>query len=265
MRGVATAVEHRNLDPPIVTTETGAPGHRSDPGVTEIQLGGLLLGCPHRRIARLGRSVNVVGVNVAVDGVLDALRHRISVIQVLCQIRREPQCGAGRSGEPAVHPHAVAGEGAQVDVASAVATGDVMVHPEVHCVRVGEFADRFAVVTDVLKPGHYVAATVEPGDARRATHREVYLTAGQVQILGDLATGLARADHQHLTGRQPVGAAVLRGVNLCQLVRQSVGQPRHSWHLVRPGSQHYMIGDQLATAGTDQVAALAVTTQPGSR
>jgi hypothetical protein len=214
MRGVATVVEHRNLDPPIVTTETGAPDHRSDPGVTEIQLGGLLLGCPHRRIARLGRSVNVVGVDVAVDGVLDALRHRISVIQVLCQIRREPQCGAGRSDEPAVHPHAVAGEGAQVDVASAVATGDVMVHPEAHCVRVGEFADRFAVVTDVLKPGHHVATTVEPGAPRRATHREVHS-----------AIGLS-------------GVAVLRGVHLCRLVRQPAGQPADPWHLVRRSSQH---------------------------
>ena len=54
MRGVATAVENRNLDPPIVPTETGAPDHRSDPGVAKIQLGGLLPGCPHRRIARSG-------------------------------------------------------------------------------------------------------------------------------------------------------------------------------------------------------------------
>ena len=76
---------------------------------------------------------------------------------------------------------------------------------------------------------------------------------------------MARADHQHLTGRQRSGVAVLRGVHLCRLVRQPAGQPADSWHLVRRSSQHDMIGDQLATAGTDQVAALAVTTQPGSR
>jgi hypothetical protein len=54
-------------------------------------------------------------------------------------------------------------------------------------------------------------------------------------------------------------------VNLGQLIRQPAGQPGDPWHLVRPGSQHNLIGDQLAAAGADEVAVLAVAAQPGSR
>lgn len=101
-------------------------------------------------------------------------------------------------GQPPVEPHALAGQRTQVDVPAAVAPGDVMVHPEAHRVRVGELADRLAVVPRRVQPGHHVAAAVEPGHPGGAAHREMDPTGGQVQILGDLATRLAGADHQHL-------------------------------------------------------------------
>src|SRR5262249_59624849 len=109
VRGVAPAVEDRCLDPPVVPAEPGTPDHRGDTGFVEVHSGGFLFGPPHRYVAWLGWGIDVVRLDVAVDRVLDAFRHRVGVIEVLFQVQCEPQRGPScHVGEAPVEPHAFA-------------------------------------------------------------------------------------------------------------------------------------------------------------
>lgn len=146
----------------------------------------------------------------------------------------------------AVEPHALGGERAQVDVVAAVASGDVVVGAEPHGVRVGELVDSPGVVAHFVEPGHDVPATVAPGDARRGPDGEVHPASGQVQVFGDLAAGLPGADDQDVAVGQLVRVAVLGRVQLDDVLRQPLGQPRLQRHLVRAGGQHDVVGGQLA-------------------
>jgi len=89
---------------------------------------------------------------VGVDGVLDALGHRVGVVEVTLR------SSANSSAVPLISvsartAHAVAGEGAQVDVAAPVAPGDVVVDAHPYGAGVVEVVDALGVVAHLVEPG----------------------------------------------------------------------------------------------------------------
>ena len=74
------------------------------------------------------------------------------------------------------------------------------------CKRV--LIDRQVVLAEVGQPVHRVLAAVAARAAGGAADDEVGFAAVEMQVLGDLATGLAAADDQDLAGRQLAAVAV---------------------------------------------------------
>jgi hypothetical protein len=66
----------------------------------------------------------------------------------------------------------------------------------------------------LCQPIDHVVAAVASRSARAHRDREVYLAPSLVQFLGDLGTGLARADHEYATVGELAGPPVLAGVDL---------------------------------------------------
>lgn len=163
----------------------------------------------------------------------------------------------------AVQAHPVTGEGAQVDVAAAVAPGDVVVDPHPDGPRVVELVDAAGVVTHVVEPGDAVPAAVEPGHTGRAADSQMDLPACQVQILGDLTAGLPRADHQD----GPVGklgrVAVAGGVNLLDVGGQPLGHPGDGRGVVRTSGHDHLVGRELPFAGRQFEDATGAPAQSG--
>ena len=91
----------------------------------------------------------------------------------------------------------------------------------------------------------------------------MYLTAGQVQILGDLAAGLAGTDHEHGSVRQLFRSAVLRRVQLRHVIRKPLRHPGYRRSVVRPGGHHDLFRGQPTPAGFDLEQAGNVAPQPG--
>ncbi len=100
--------------------------------------------------------------------------------------------------------HALEGEAPQVDVATAAAAGEVMVRLLADTFLQRVSVDRKIVVAEIGEPVDGVAPAIDPRAARGRADHEVDLAAGQVQVLGDLAAGLARADDEHGPGRELV-------------------------------------------------------------
>ena len=100
------------------------------------------------------------------------------------------------------------GEFAQVDVAAAVAAGEVMVGFLADFFAQRMLIDRQIVLAEVGQPVHRVLAAVAARAAGRAADDEVGLAAVEMQVLGDLAAGLAAADDQDLAGRQLAAVAI---------------------------------------------------------
>ena len=83
------------------------------------------------------------------------------------------------------------------------------------------------VVTAVLhQPENDVATTVAPRHAAIAAGGEEDLAAAERKILGDLAAGVAAADHEHGAGSEVACVAVVRAVDLSDTRRQPGGKRR---------------------------------------
>ena len=77
-----------------------------------------------------------------------------------------------------------------------------------------------------------------------------------MQILGDLRTGLPRAHHQHAAFGQRLRIAVLLGMQLDDIRRQTLGQARDDRRVITARGDDDLIGAELASAGLHQITAL---------
>ena len=68
--------------------------------------------------------------------------------------------------------------------------------------------DRQIVLAEVGEPVHRILAAIAARATRRAADDEMGFPAVEVQVLGDLASGLSAADYQDLAGRQGATVAV---------------------------------------------------------
>ncbi len=122
-----------------------------------------------------------------------------------------------------MQPHALEGEGAQVDVAPAVAARHVVVRLLLRGSPSGDFSRGDVVGAHLLEPGDAVPAAVATGTAWCVADGQVHPTAGQVQVLGDLRPRLPRPDHEDRPGGQLVGTAVGGGVQLRDVRGEPLG------------------------------------------
>jgi hypothetical protein len=68
--------------------------------------------------------------------------------------------------------------------------------------------------------------------------RDDDLASGLTELFGDLATGLAVADHQHSTSGERRGSSIRARVERHEVVGQAVGALRAEGPLVGPGADH---------------------------
>ena len=138
--------------------------------------------------------------------------------------------------------HAFQRELAQVDVAPTIAAGDIVVGVVAHALAQRVLVHGHVVVVHVGQPVDHVAAPVEACTARCIAHGQVHLAAGQVQVFGDLRSGLARAHHQHGAIGQRLRVAVLLGMDLHDARRQALGQARDDGHVVAARGHDHLVG-----------------------
>ena len=93
---------------------------------------------------------------------------------------------------------------AQIDVAAAVAAGDVVIGLVAHALAQRMLVHRQIVVAHQVQPLDHVLAAIAPRHPRRIADAQMHLAAGEMQILGDLAAGLSAAHHQHGAGGKHV-------------------------------------------------------------
>ena len=157
----------------------------------------------------------------AVDAGLDALGNLVGLIEAVRQIVGEHQAIAPDVEQAPVELHALERALAQVDVAAAVAPGHVVIGLVAHAFAQRMLVHRQIVVAHHVQPLDHVLAAVAPRHARRVADAEMHLAAGEMQILGDLAAGLAAADDQHGALRKRIRIAVVRRMDLHDIVRAS--------------------------------------------
>ena len=246
---MALAVERPDLQPAVVGTEADRPDDRGDVGGGEIEFGRLGLRTPHRHVAVLGGRTNALALDVRVDVVLDALGHPIGSVERRFEGRGELQDAVLHAQQTAVQLHALGRERAQVDVSTTVTAGDVVV-------RVLAFADATGLIFDgdivdahVVQPGDTVTPPIEACDARCGAGDQVNPAAVEMQILGDLRSGLAGADDQYVAVRELVRAAVFGRVDLDDVAGKLLGEAGNGGDVVTADGNDDLIGVHGAGGG----------------
>jgi len=225
LRGAAL-VEDREPQPREVRPEADAPHDAADVGRVEGELARLRRGAPHGDVARFPGCRHGGRRDVAVDRIVDPLADRVGAVEIARQIviKREPS--VREIQEPAVERHAVQRESAQIEIVAARASRDVVVRVLADARAERVLLDRHLVVAHFVEPRDHVPAAIAPRDARRIADAEPHAPAGEVQVLGDLSAGLARAHDEHLARRELFGIAVVLRMELQQPLREQPGERR---------------------------------------
>ena len=121
---------------------------------------------------------------------------------------------------------------------------------------------RQIVLTEVRQPIHRVLAAIAARTPRRAADDQVGFPAVEVQVLGDLAAGLAAADHQNLTGGKLAAVAVSRRMQLLDRRRQAFGEAGDVGLLVAANRQDDRVGG-IGSIGGLKLEAMLQTGQHG--
>src|SRR5260370_36296897 len=121
------AIEDRQINPAIVGAKADAPYDRRNPGGAIVEFGPLPWRRPHRAVASLHGRRDILPGNEIVDAGLDAFRQLVGLIEAFGTIVIAHENVARNVEQPAVKLHAVERMPAQIDVAPAVAAGDIVV------------------------------------------------------------------------------------------------------------------------------------------
>ena len=104
------------------------------------------------------------------------------------------------------------------------------------------------------KPPKDVAVAEPAGHPWSPTAGQEDVTARPMELLGDLATGLAAPNHEHRAARHVRRVAVIRDVDL----KQIRGEGGRSWRSVGPlvgaGAEHHCLGQDLPGRRLEQEA-----------
>ncbi len=219
---VAVRVENRQIDPAEVAAKARSIDDAADTRGFEVELGRLRRRLPVVRLQVARRCVDTALGDVLVDACRRLGAVGVDGIESFRQPPGESDPGTARVFQSAVQPDAVERQAAQIDGASPVAAGEVLVGLETH----GP-AFRMLVHGDLKQAGidgpvDDVAAPVAARDAARTADTEMHFPARDEQILDHLAARLAAADHQDRPVRQLSGIAIVMAVNSQDVVGDPV-------------------------------------------
>ncbi len=265
MAGLAATVEYGQVDPAVVGAEADAPDDRSDPGRTVVERGALRRRHPDRAIARLLLRGDPLLGDEAVDARLDAFRDLIGLVQAQRQIVIEYERVALHVEQPPVELHAFERALAQVDIASAVTAGDIVVGLVAHALAQGVLVHRQVVIAHQVQPLDHVLAAITPGHARSIANAEMDLAAGEMQVLGDLAAGLSAADNQHRAFGQRLRVAVFGRMGLHDVSGQALRTAGDDRDLIAARGDHHLVGDVEPIGHVEREAVLSVAAQAFDR
>ena len=145
-----------------------------------------------------------------VDQAANPVVDPIGIVEIPGQIVSEAQRAVLDIVKPAVQRHALQGKLAQVDIAAAIPSGQIMVGILAHLFLQAVLIHRQVVLAEVVEPFDRIAAAIHPRTTRCAADREMHFPTRKVQVFRDLTAGLATAHHQDFARRQLVGILVLR-------------------------------------------------------
>ena len=266
MRRTSGAVERRHVDPAIVRPEADAPDDAADPGRRQIERRrdpGRRL--PGWHVTGLDGRLDRLLLQPDIDAALDAFIGPVRIVEIGGEIVREAGEAGLHARQRPVQRHALDGEAPQIDVAAAVAPGDVMVGLVAHPLAQRVTVHRQIVVAHQMQPFDHILATVEAGDARRAADAQMHLAAVEMQVLGDLRPRLSGADHQHGAGRQRSRVPIVRRMHLQDRRIDGSGERRDDRVVVAAGGDHHLVGLERSCAGLQQIAAGLATRQSVDR
>ncbi|CAB3808415.1 hypothetical protein LMG28138_06040 [Pararobbsia alpina] len=107
---------------------------------------------------------------------------------------------------------------------------------------------RHVVVLHVREPIHHIAPPIKAGTAWRVAHREHHLASGQMQVLGNLRTGLPRSHHHYRALGQRLRVAIFRRLQLQDLLGQAFSHARHDRRVIAARGYYDLIGGEIALA-----------------
>src|SRR5258708_6955864 len=177
------AVEDRQIHPAIVSAKADAPHDRRNPGGAIVEFRSLPWWRPHCAVASLHGRRDILPGDKIVDAGLDAFRHLVGLIEALGKIIIAYENVARNIEQPAIKLHAVERMPAQIDVAPAVAAGDIVVGLVAHA-----FAHRVLMHRKVIRahegpPLDHLLAAITAPHPRRIADAQAHLAAGPMKSL----------------------------------------------------------------------------------
>ena len=112
---------------------------------------------------------------------------------------------------------------------------------------------RHIVVLHVREPIHHIASAIKARAAWRFAYGEHHLAAGQMQVLGNLRTGLPRAHHQYRPFWQRLRIAILRRLQLHDLRWQSLCHAWHDRRVVSARCHHHVVSREITLRGGHRI------------
>ncbi len=171
--GIPFSIKNRQFDPAVIRVEPDAPDNGGDPGGDIVEFKDFRIRLPERLVTWLDWRGDAVGIDIFVDGVLDAVRDCVGLIEILFQVGGKMQNWTANFLQPAVQTHSFCCELAEIDVSSAVAAGDIVVRLGPNPLLLRMLVDRLIAVAHVVQPLDHILAPIAAGAVRRLAHAQM--------------------------------------------------------------------------------------------
>src|SRR5262249_8218417 len=196
VRGPVLGQDARHPDPREVLAVAGRPDHRADPLGAEVDR---LRSARHLSLAPVAlelrfRDVFAAATREIADAADELPRDVIARAQERFEVGSEGDARAGDTCDAPGQPGSSPPDGADIEVLPAPAREERERVVRLGTVRVAHDAPEVAVVA---APDHLVTTVDAPRDPAVATYGDRNRPARTRQLIGDLESRLARADHQY--------------------------------------------------------------------
>src|SRR4029077_5980383 len=216
----AHLIEDGNLDPAVLGSIAAGPDDGADAVSRDIQRRAGL--DPHRRRNLILRPSHPGLRAQRVDESTYLGPTRIAEIDAYSEVVGEMNRRALGAGKTPKQLDALRMKRAEMQIVTPTVSGRLRI-PDQTSRRSRQFVGRAIHEARLDQPPHQVVAVEPAWDPGAAPAGKEYLSAGFVQLLGDLASGLTAAYDENVSGRQGSPVAIVPAEHLVNAARHRVG------------------------------------------